>query len=427
VHIELADNYRHTAEGRVGAELISACVHCGFCLETCPTYLDRRDERDSPRGRIYLIRQLLETGEANSNTRRHLDRCLTCRSCETTCPSGMEYGRLLDLGRELVEAQVPRSLSQRSFRWLLRHTVSRPQLFGVLLRIGQMLRPLLPVSLKRQVPERQQRRPVLQTPGHTRRMLLLEGCVQAAATPTTNDAARRLLNRLGITLHSAQQAGCCGAVHYHLAARDDGRDNMRRNIDAWWPAIADGAEAIVSTASGCGALIAEYGALLADDPAYAAKAQHVSDLHRDMVQVLEAEDLSALPPATGIGKVAVHVPCSLQHALQLPTQLPDLLRRLGFDVVPGRDGHLCCGSAGTYSILEPAASQRLRERKLHSLTGSSPAVIVTANIGCQLQLGGTETPVMHWLELLDTCTAFPKASTELQAAGHPEATGSQAS
>lgn len=395
VHSSLIDS----PAGQRGPDLISACVHCGFCLETCPTYLDRRDERDSPRGRIYLIQQFLETGTASEPTRTHLDRCLGCRNCETACPSGMQYGELLDLARHSLEQRAPRSLPRRAGRWLLRHTLVRPALFRPLLRLGQWLRPLLPPGLRQQVPRRQARTPTSPR-AHTRHMLLLDGCVQSAATPGTNDAAVRILDHLGIRASAAAGAGCCGAVHYHLGAREDGLAAMRRNIDAWWPAIEAGAEALVTTASGCGALVADYGELLAGDPAYAARARRVSELHRDMVQVLAAEDLAPLP-APARERVAVHTPCTLQHAQGLDGALESVLGRCGITLTQCRDGHLCCGSAGTYSLLHPAASQRLRRRKLEALTGDDPQRIVTANVGCQLHLGGEGLPVNHWLELLD--------------------------
>lgn len=403
MYLDLHSRYADTAQGKTAQQLTSACVHCGFCLATCPTYLDNRDERDSPRGRIYLIKQMLESGQAGEHTRQHLDRCLTCRSCETTCPSGVEYGRLLDIGRELVEQQAPRSGDSALFRSALRGLLSRPGLFALALRLGQALRPLLPAAIKRKIPERQQLGPI---PDATRErsMLLLEGCVQAAATPATNIAARRVCDRLGITLVAAPGAGCCGAVNYHLAAHADGLDNMRRNIDAWWPYIESGAEAIVVSASGCGSMLADYGHLLAGDPQYADRAQRVSAMAKDIGEILLAEDLQSLPVNTAIGKVAVHVPCSLQHHLKLPELVPQILQRTGFELATTRDNHLCCGSAGTYSILEAEISRRLRDRKLQALTEDRPALIATANVGCQLHLAeAAGIPVVHWIELLDHC------------------------
>ena len=401
MHVELHPRFAQSAEGQAAKALTAACVHCGFCLATCPTYLDKRDERDSPRGRIYLIKHLLESGEATAQTQLHLDRCLTCRNCETTCPSGMQYGELLDIGRGLMEVEVPRTASARGLRRLLRFGLTRPRLLAPALSLGQWLRPLLPGPLRKKIPPRQARTPV---PGrqHARRMLVLEGCVQSAATPNTNDAARRVLDRLGISLVSAPRAACCGAVNYHLAAHADGLDDMRRNIDAWWPYIESGVEALVSSASGCGAMLVDYARLLADDPAYAAKARRVSALTRDLAQILEQEDLRSLEINTDIGKVAVHPPCTLQHALQQPTLLHTVLQRAGFELAASTGKLLCCGSAGTYSILQPAASERLRETMLDTLTTDQPALIVTANIGCQLHLqAASGVPVVHWIELLD--------------------------
>ncbi len=401
MHVELHPSYVDSAQGQQARGLINACVHCGFCLATCPTYLATRDERDSPRGRIYLIKQLLESGEASDRTHTHLDRCLTCRSCETTCPSGMQYGQLIDIGRELMEARVPRPLHQRGLRWLLRRGLTNTWLFAAALRLGQWARPLLPSALRRQVPARQA---VGAVPTHKRErsMLLLEGCVQQAASPATNAAARRVLDRLGISLHSAPRSGCCGAVNYHLAAHDDGLDDMRRNIDAWWPLLEAGAEAIVSSASGCGSMLTEYGRLLAHDPAYAGKAARVSTLARDIGEILLNEDLGRLGINHRVGRVAVQTPCSLQHGMKMPNLITDILTRAGFNIATTVDSHLCCGSAGTYSILQPAMSLRLRAAKVAALTADSPDLIVTANIGCQLHLAAAApVPVKHWIELLD--------------------------
>ncbi len=401
MHVELHESHAKDPRARQAGDLISACVHCGFCLATCPTYLDTGDERDSPRGRIYLVKQLLEQGSASEITQTHLDRCLTCRSCETTCPSGMQYGKLVDIGRGLVEEHAPRKATSRLWRYSLRATLSRPLLFRLLLRTGQLFSPLLPPSLKNKIPPRQQPGP-LPPATHSRRLLVLGGCVQSAATPTTNAAAARVLDRLGISLIEAPAAGCCGAVSYHLGAHDEGLNAMRRNIDAWWPHIESGAEAILSSATGCGSMIADYGELLADDPSYASKAARISELHRDLAQVLLEEDLAQIKPDAGSERVAIHTPCSQQHALQLSGSVHTILASAGFELAATMDDHLCCGSAGTYSILQPDASKRLRERKLAALKSESPSVIVTANVGCQLHLSEQAgVPVRHWIELLD--------------------------
>jgi glycolate oxidase iron-sulfur subunit len=402
MHVELHPNFKHTPIGERAAQLTSACVHCGFCLATCPTYLDNRDERDSPRGRIYLIKQLLETDQASTATQLHLDRCLTCRSCETTCPSGMQYGKLLDIGRDLVEQRVPRRFGEKTTRRLLRYVLSSPRLFKGALHIGQFLRPLMPAALRAKVPARQQ---VKKVPAATRqrKMLLLEGCVQQAATPATNNAARRVLDKLGISLIAMPRAGCCGALNYHLAAHADGLDDIRRNIDAWWESIEAGAEAIVSSASGCGVMLADYGHLLQHDSAYAAKAARVSLLAMDIGQVLCSENLGALAVNTDIGAVAVQTPCSLQHGLQQPSLITDILTRAGFSLTKTQDEHLCCGSAGTYSILQADTSERLREKKIKALSSGKPAVIASGNVGCQLHLqAAADIPVVHWIELLDS-------------------------
>ena len=402
MHVELHPKFADTHAGQTAKALTSACVHCGFCLATCPTYLDSRDERDSPRGRIYLIKNLLETGEAGSQTQLHLDRCLTCRSCETTCPSDMQYGELVDIGRGLMEQAAPRPLASKIQRRLLRLTLSRPQLLTWSLVVAQFLRPLLPARLRQAVPLRQVQK-ALPAGQRARKMLVLEGCVQRAATPNTNVAARRVLDRLGISLIVAPKAGCCGAVNYHLAAHADGLNNMRRNIDAWWPHLHDGAEAIISSASGCGAMLVDYGRLLADDPHYSDKAKRVSQLSRDIGEILMDEDLTKLTVDTQVGKVAIHSPCTLQHALQQPDLIRTLLGRAGFDIATTTEKLLCCGSAGTYSILQSTISEKLREKALHALAHDQPAVIATANVGCQLHLqAAAGVPVMHWIELLDT-------------------------
>ncbi|MEP5567573.1 MAG: glycolate oxidase subunit GlcF [Halioglobus sp.] len=401
MHVELHPRYNDDTEAKRAGDLISACVHCGFCLATCPTYLDTGDERDSPRGRIYLLKQLLEEGEAGTATRTHLDRCLSCRSCETTCPSGMQYGALADIGRGMLETEAPRSPPERLFRYTLRQILSRPKVFAALLKTGQLLRSFLPRKLRKKVPFPQAPGPL---PAETqpRIMLALAGCVQSAATPLTHAATARVLDRLGISLKVVPEAGCCGAVNYHLGAHSDGLDNMRRNIDAWWPMIESGAEAIVSGATGCGSMLADYGHLLQHDPAYAEKAQRISSLSRDIAEVLLNEDLSALTIQRDIGGIAVQTPCSQQHALKQPETVKTILRRAGFTLTQTQDDHLCCGSAGTYSILQQERSERLRQRKLKTLHADNPALIVTANVGCQLHLAEeSHLPVKHWIELLD--------------------------
>jgi glycolate oxidase iron-sulfur subunit len=407
VQTNLAAFIKDTPEGRDAEAILRKCVHCGFCTATCPTYQLLGDELDGPRGRIYLIKQVLEGVRASAKTQLHLDRCLTCRSCETTCPSGVDYGRLLDIGRHIVERQVGRSATGTVMRKALRAAIPNPSLFSLLLRLGQLTRPLLPSALKRKVPPSARAAP-WPISAHARRMLVLDGCVQPGLSPNTNAATARVLDRLGITLVRAPRAGCCGAVSYHLNAQDEGLDYMRRNIDAWWPYIEQGTEAIVMTASGCATMVAEYGHLLARDPAYAEKARRVSALMKDVSEVIAAEKdkLKSLPPhasrLTPYGKVAFHPPCSLQHGLKLKGKVEALLADLGFDLTPVPDAHLCCGSAGTYSILQPELSQQLLRSKIAALTSGAPTAIVTANIGCQSHLQtATTLPVVHWIEALD--------------------------
>ena len=397
----ISAKYRDTAQGREADTILRSCVHCGFCTATCPTYQLLGDELDGPRGRIYLIKQLLEGQPVSASTQLHLDRCLTCRACETTCPSGVRYGRLADIGRELVEREVPRPPRQRLLRYLLRKVIAYPRRVAPLLFAAQALRPLLPAGLRGKVPARQRRTPWPQQP-QARRMLALAGCVQSVATPQTSAAAARVLNRLGVQLINAPGAGCCGAVSHHLSAHEEGLDFMRRNIDAWWPFIEQGIEAILVSASGCGAVVKDYGHLLSHDPAYADKAQRVSALARDVAEVLRDADLSGVALGRQAQRVAFHSPCTLQHAQQLDGVVETILSRAGFTLTAVPDAHLCCGSAGTYSILQPELSQRLLANKLAALQQDAPDVIATANIGCQMHLASQAgRPVRHWIELLD--------------------------
>ena len=402
---QLADFIRDTPEGVEAERILRSCVHCGFCLATCPTYQILGDELDSPRGRIYLMKQYLESGEVTEKTQLHLDRCLTCRNCETTCPSGVEYSKLLDIGRGLIEKQVPRSPLAAVQRYALRQVLPHRALFSSLLALGRVARPLLPASLKTKLPVKQPATPRPRT-RHARRMLVLEGCVQPALAPNINAAAARLLDKIGISLVVADKAGCCGAVSYHLNAQGEGLDYMRRNIDAWWPHLEAGAEAIVMTASGCGVTVKEYGHYLQHDPAYAAKAARVSALTRDLSEVVlaEAEALKSqfVPIPKPRARVAFHAPCTLQHGQKITGVVEALLTVAGFEVMTVSESNLCCGSAGTYSILHPDISNQLRERKLGHLQARQPEVIATANIGCLTHLqSGTATPVRHWIELLD--------------------------
>jgi glycolate oxidase iron-sulfur subunit len=408
----LADEIRDTPQGQTADAILRKCVHCGMCTATCPTYQLLGDERDGPRGRIYLIKQVLEGTAATSKTQLHLDRCLSCRACETTCPSGVEYGRLLDIGRAMVDKQVGRGFTQALLRQALRSVIPHRSRFSALLALGRLVRPLLPGKLRRKIPK-PVKNEVWPTSSHARKMLLLDGCVQPSLSPNTNTATARVLDKLGITLVRAQLlAGCCGAVSYHLNAREEGLNHARRNIDAWWPHLEQGAEAIVITASGCASMVADYAHLLADDAEYAEKARRVSALTRDISEVIAAEKsridllLRSSPTPNPESQVplrlAFHAPCSLQHGLKLAGTIEPLLTELGCELTTIPDAHLCCGSAGTYSILQPGLSRRLLSDKIAALTSGAPAAIATANIGCQMHLqSATALPVMHWIELLD--------------------------
>jgi glycolate oxidase iron-sulfur subunit len=398
----LSEAARSLKRAEEAESILRACVHCGFCNATCPTYQLLGNELDGPRGRIYLIKQVLEGQPVTKKTQLHLDRCLSCRNCETTCPSGVRYHALLDIGRAEVERRTTRPLREHWLRAGLRHTVSRPNTFAALLGAGRAVRALLPGSLRDKIPAQAPKARPRPHARHARRVLMLEGCVQPSLAPNTNAAAARVLDRLGISVTPAPQAGCCGANEYHLNAQEAGLDRARHNIDAWWPAVEAGAEAIVISASGCGAFLKEYGDLLRFDQAYAEKARRVSALARDLVEVISAEPLDALRPAAG-QRIAFHCPCTLQHAQRLGGAVEGVLARLGFGMTSITNAHLCCGSAGTYSLTQPEIARQLRDRKLDSLEADSPDAIVTANVGCQTHLNSAgRTQVVHWIELVDS-------------------------
>ncbi len=400
----LADWIKDTPEGREADAILRRCVHCGFCLATCPTYNLLGDELDSPRGRIYLMKQMLEGAPVTHRTQLHLDRCLTCRACETTCPSGVEYGKLVDIGRGIVERKVRRPARERAKRWFLARTLPSRALFGAALAAGRAFKPLLPRKLARKVPEA---RPAGAWPAarHARRMLALTGCVQPSLAPSINAAAARVLDRAGVSLIDVPEGGCCGAVPFHLNYQQDAHAYVKANIDAWWPHIEAGAEAIVITASGCGTMVKDYGHLLRDDPRYAAKAARVSELARDVSEIVASECAKLTAPlnaASAGRKVAFHSPCSLQHGLKVNGVVETILRDAGFTLTAVPDGHLCCGSAGTYSILKPGISQQLLRNKVRALESGAPEIIATANIGCLTHIAsGAALPVVHWIELLD--------------------------
>lgn len=403
----LADFIRDTPEGKEADAILRSCVHCGFCTATCPTYQLLGDELDGPRGRIYLIKQVLEGKQATAATQSHLDRCLTCRNCESTCPSGVQYGHLVDIGRKVVEDQVPRPFAQRVVRTTLRTLLPNKWLFNPAMKAGQLVRPLLPEKLQNKVPPKQGAGH-WPTRTHARKMLMLDGCVQPAMSPNINSATARVLDALGVELVVPPKAGCCGAIRYHLNDQDGGLNDMRRNVDAWWPYVDGSAgfsvEAIVMNASGCGATVKEYGHLLQHDAAYAAKAHRISQLTRDISEILpdfEAELVGKLKGKIS-KRVAYHPPCTLQHGQKIRGKVEQILGSAGVDVKLCADSHLCCGSAGTYSVLQPELSYRLRDNKLNNLQATQPDMIVSGNIGCLTHLqSGTDTPVKHWIELLD--------------------------
>ncbi|VXB54073.1 glycolate oxidase iron-sulfur subunit [Burkholderia sp. 8Y] len=399
----LADFIRGTADGDEADAILRKCVHCGFCTATCPTYQLLGDELDGPRGRIYLMKQMFEGAPPTRSTQTHLDRCLTCRNCETTCPSGVQYGKLVEIGRKVVEQKVERPMRQRIQRRFLASFLPNSTLFTPAMKLGQQVRGILPRKLRAKipVPEKPLAPP---TRKHARKMLMLAGCVQPAMMPNVNTATARVFDALGIEIVTAPSAGCCGAIRLHLGYNDDALDDVRNNIDAWWPYVESGVEAIVMNASGCGATVKEYAHLLRNDPKYADKARRIVDLTRDLAEILPAfeEELVALARRRAVHTVAFHPPCTLQHGQQIRGRVEQLLTALGLEVRLPADAHICCGSAGTYSVLQPKMSYALRNQKLDRLEKTEPQMIVSANVGCIAHLqSGTSTPVTHWIQLLE--------------------------
>jgi glycolate oxidase iron-sulfur subunit len=403
---KLSQEFKDSAHGVAAESILRSCVHCGFCNATCPTYQVLGDELDGPRGRIYLIKQLLEGADVGRSTQLHLDRCLTCLNCETTCPSGVQYGKLVAVGRELVDERVRRPWPERWQRWMLKEGLVSP-LFAPVLKVAQALRGVLPQALRRKLPRPAEARAALwPTRVHARKVLLLAGCVQPAMLPNINSATARVLDAAGIQTLIAAGAGCCGAVREHMSDHEGGLAHARRNIDAWWPLIADGTvEAVVMNASACGLAVKQYGEALHADPDYAVKAARISGLARDVSELLPeiAARLKERVRPVPTQRIAFHAPCTLQHGQRLRGGVEEHLTTLGFDLRPAQsDGHLCCGSAGTYSLLQPTLARELRDRKLANLTAVGPQTIVSANVGCIQHLqSGTPIPVRHWIEVLD--------------------------
>ncbi len=400
---ELSSELLATSEGKEADSILRTCVHCGFCNATCPTYQLLGDEKDGPRGRIYLIKQLLEGKEATEKTQQHLDRCLTCRNCETTCPSGVRYSHLLEIGRKHIEKKVPRDFKSRAIRKLLLNVLPYEKRFTPLMRMGQIFKPFTPKVIKKKIPIRTTKG-YLPKESHKRKMLILDGCVQPAMSPDINAATARVLNKLGISLITPPKAGCCGAVSLHLAAEDAALNFMRNNIDIWWPEIESGAEAIIMTASGCGSTVKEYGHLLKNDANYADKAKKVSELCKDISEIISKEDLSAFKDNNANErKISFHPPCTLQHGQKITGVVESILIKSGYELLPVLDSHLCCGSAGTYSVLQPEISEQLQRNKINNLLENNPDLIVTSNIGCQTHLQEvSEVPIIHWIHLLDS-------------------------
>ena len=398
----LLNSILETPQGQQANDILRSCVHCGFCTATCPTYQLLGDELDSPRGRIYLIKQVLEGEKATQKTRSHLDRCLTCRACETTCPSGVQYGRLIDIGRELVEKQTSRNLTERFTRLALRKIIPHPERFKFLLNVGTLFKPVLPTVLKNKIPEIEKAGdwPVEK---QNRKMLILAGCVQQTTNAQTNASTANVLNKLGIELIQENEVKCCGAVSQHLAASEEAIKTMKHNIDTWWEQINNGIEAIVITASGCGVMVKDYAHILENDEKYSLKAKRVSALAKDISEIL-ANETAHITRKTNLNKtVSFHSPCTLQHGLNLDGVVEKILTNVGYKLTHVDDSHLCCGSAGTYSVLQPVLSKKLLINKITNLQKDRPDIIATANIGCQMHLSTkSDKPVKHWIELIES-------------------------
>jgi len=400
---QLDKNYLKTAQGGLAEKILRSCVHCGFCNATCPTYQLSGNELDGPRGRIYLIKQMLEGEHAGAKTALHLEQCLTCLSCETTCPSGVQYHQLLEIGRSTIQQQVKLPFRKRLLKLFFLKVVAYPNRFQYAIKLGQIIRPILPSNIKEILPEVGKANVFeLDKPSHSRRMLILQGCVHKTLGPEIHSKTIAVFEKLGISIQSIEQAGCCGALSHHLQAQQQTLETIKQNIDAWWPAIEAGAEAIISNASACSLMLKDYGRLLQNDEYYAKKAQKIAELSKDISEILGNEDLTPLKVKAGIKKIAYHPPCTLQHGQKLPEIVETILNAKNLELLPIRDKHLCCGSAGSYSLMQTEISEQLRANKLINLEANQPQLIATANIGCLHHLKAkAHLPVLHWIELFE--------------------------
>ena len=407
---QLADWIKDTPDGIAADAILRKCVHCGFCTATCPTYQILGDELDSPRGRIYLIKQVLEGKQVTRKTQQHLDRCLTCRNCETTCPSGVKYGQLIDIGRKIVDERVERPMAEKLTRESLKMLMTNRPMFTAGMAMGKAVRGILPESIKKKVPAKRATLPFANT-AHTRKVILLKGCVQPAMMPSIDSATSVILNALGIQSMVVQESGCCGAVKFHLNDHAGGLAQMKTNIDAWYSLLQSGeAEALVMNASGCGVTVREYAHHFENDATYAAKAKLISEKTLDIGEFITQQNADGLARlGTRVkaaieqqripGTIAFHPPCTLQHGQQIKGVIENVLTTLGFKLTPVADSHLCCGSAGTYSVLQPELSKELKKRKLANLMAGKPQAIASANIGCLGHLESDATvDVRHWVE-----------------------------
>ncbi len=408
-------------------KILRSCVHCGFCTATCPTYLVLGDELDSPRGRIYLIKDMLEGGKAATvEVVRHIDRCLSCLACMTTCPSGVDYMHLVDHARAHIQRTYRRPLADRAMRSLLAFVLPYPARFRAALQAARLARPFAGLMAKlpggnrlaamlKLAPEKLPPASPASRPGifpavreRRQRVALLRGCAQSVLDPGINDAAIRLLTRQGVEVVQAAGEGCCGALTHHMGRTHDSHEQAKRNIDAWTKEIeAGGLDAIIVTTSGCGTTVKDYGFMLRNDPAYADKARRVSALAKDVTEYLETLDLGTPENGKGLA-VAYHAACSLQHGQQVTAAPKGLLARAGFDVREVPDGHLCCGSAGTYNMLQPEISERLRDRKVDNIRQTGAGLVAAGNIGCITQIASAgDLTVVHTVALLDWAYGGP--------------------